>query len=852
MFFKGFLILLFFNGASDGCPLFQDCHDSQLHIAGYKMKTLSIRKLSTIIVTALVLAGSVLITSSVVIYTDIDRTGSHWSHYQDISSPKARAVEALVSNLGFGGMIHQFKNYVLRHDEPRIKKIIKAAGGALAALDAYEAVGVSPQEERAIRNIRKVINLYASKMKMVQFLVGTGAGASAVDRQVKINDKPALKGIATLKDILAQDRQSRKGKISKTGLLANLREAMGYGHMIHQFKNFVLRQDTPRIRKVIDATDRARKIVAQYRKLGVNKAEDESLRGIEKVLMAYARNIKLAASYAGQGKTPEEIDKVVKIDDKPAIKGLAALIPQIAAQNRASQQELTRSLERIKILAIAILLIVAVSASLLVAFSIWGLIFKTTRPIQRITEAMTRLSRGEIDLNIKDLAGDTEIGEMVRAIDVFRETSLEKLQMEKIAKAQTEKHEIDKGVQAIKQSAKTMAELNNIVVNLGLLNNHSHQVSDSSQTISAAAEELVSSVGEISASSAGASSDAVSTEHTVSDGREEAQKAMGAIEVIWETMEASVGSLDELTEASVQIEQILGVIEGIAEQTNLLALNATIEAARAGEAGKGFAVVASEVKSLANQSSKATEDIAHRIQALKSGMENVSRTMEQSREAVTSGRGSIEQTAQTMDEAAQQVANVSAKMSDITGVLHQQEGSSSEIAQNINEVAQFAADSKKQVETVLNRMSSINEMMTKTALEWFDKNDPRSMCEITKIDHILFKKRIIDTVMGLSQMSPEEVPDHHNCRLGKWYDTLDLPAATNIPAFSELAGPHERVHDSGRKALEASNAGRNQEAYRYIEQMNEAGDEVFILLDQISDALTAIEDESFTQQQARG
>jgi len=106
--------------------------------------------------------------------------------------------------------------------------------------------------------------------------------------------------------------------------------------------------------------------------------------------------------------------------------------------------------------------------------------------------------------------------------------------------------------------------------------------------------------------------------------------------------------------------------------------------------------------------------------------------------------------------------------------------------------------------------------------------------------------------MGLSQMSPEEVPDHHNCRLGKWYDTLDLPAATNIPAFSELAGPHERVHDSGRKALEASNAGRNQEAYRYIEQMNEAGDEVFILLDQISDALTAIEDESFTQQQARG
>ena len=816
------------------------------------MNTLSIRKLSMIIVAALILSGSVLMVSSVVIYSDIDKTGVQWRNYQDISSPKARALEALVSNLGFGGMIHQFKNYVLRHDEPRIKKIIKAAGGALAALDAYEAVGVTPEETHAINNIRKVVNLYAGKMKMVQFLVGTGADARAVDKQVKISDKPAAQGIATLKTYLAKDRQSRAGQISKTELLANLREAMGYGNMIHQFKNFVLRQDEPRIQKVIDAAMRARKIIAEYRALGVNEVEDKSLKGIESVLNSYANNIKIAANYARAGKTPEQIDKVVKIDDKPAIHGMAVLIPEIAAQNRASRQKLTAALDLVKTLSLVIMAMVAVSASLLIAFSIWGLIFKTTRPIQRITEAMTRLSRGEMDLDIRDLEGDTEIGEMVRAIDVFRDTSLEKIQMEHQAKEQTKAYEVEKSVQAIKQSAKTMEELNSIVVNLGLLNNHSQQVSDSSQTISAAAEELVSSVGEISSSSASASDDAVGTEQTVSQGLEAAQQALGAIETIWDTMEASVGSLEELTNASVQIEQILTVIEGIAEQTNLLALNATIEAARAGEAGKGFAVVANEVKHLANQSSKATEDIAGRIQALKSGMESVSKTMETSREAVTTGRGSIEQTAQTMDEAARQVTNVSNKMSDITGVLHQQEDSSSEIARNINEVAGFAMESKTQVETVLNRMSSINNMMTKTAQQWFDADNPRSMCEITKIDHILFKKRIIDTVMGLMQMTADDIPDHHHCRLGKWYDSINAQEMDNIPAFSELAGPHERVHAAGKKALDAFNTGYRKEAFTAIDEMNAAGEEVFALLDRISDALGEGQENPSSQQRAQG
>ena len=401
--------------------------------------------------------------------------------------------------------------------------------------------------------------------------------------------------------------------------------------------------------------------------------------------------------------------------------------------------------------------------------------------------------------------------------------------LDKIARA-----EENKAAETIRNLARSMEEMNSVAFNLGLLDSHSNEVSSSSQTIASAAEQLVASVDEISMNSEGASNDAMETDRTVSSGLEAAQNAMGAIQIIWDAMEDSVSSLGELTGASNQIEQILNVIEDIAEQTNLLALNATIEAARAGEAGKGFAVVANEVKNLANQSSKATEDIASRIQALKAGMENVSQTMNKSREAVNAGRESIDQTAQTMEMAAQQVSSVSGKMSEITGILHQQKDSSSEIARSIHEVAEFAMESQRQVQLVLERMTSTNDMMTENVQAWYDAKSDRSLCEIAKVDHILFKKKVTDAVMGRIEMSSNDIPDHHSCRLGKWYDALNLPHITSAPSFRQLAEPHKKVHAYAKKALDAHNNGQTEQAHQAIADMNEAGTQVLNVLDKLS------------------
>ncbi len=456
-------------------------------------------------------------------------------------------------------------------------------------------------------------------------------------------------------------------------------------------------------------------------------------------------------------------------------------------------------------------------------------------PVRTITCYMSRLAKGDNSRELELEKREDEIGEMMEAIEVFRQQSLERRRIERLAKIQADQFESDKAVVTIKQMALTMEELNSMAFNLGILDGQSAQVSSSSQTIASAAEQLVASVDEISANSKGAASDAVETDQTVAGGLESAQNAMGAIQVIWDTMEDSVASLEELTGASNQIEQILNVIEDIAEQTNLLALNATIEAALAGEAGKGFAVVANEVKNLANQSSKATEDIAGRIQALKQGMTNISQTMSKSRDAVTTGRGSIEDTAQTLDLAARQVSNVSARMNGITDILDQQKDSSSEIARSISEVAGFAQDSQKLVELVMARMSSTNKLMIANAQDQYDVQSDRSLCEVAKIDHIMFKKNVIDAILGRTELSPSTLSDHHGCRLGKWYDSLNLPAIRETPTFKELAVPHEQVHSAARRALEAHQAGQSDKAREAIDEMNEAGTAVLELLDKLSD-----------------
>lgn len=392
----------------------------------------------------------------------------------------------------------------------------------------------------------------------------------------------------------------------------------------------------------------------------------------------------------------------------------------------------------------------------------------------------------------------------------------------------------ESSLKSLRVAADMINGINDITVDLTWLGVSTCEMTKNAQMIAAASVEMATSVEQIATNSEGAAQDASSADQTVSIGRIAIDKVSKAIANITEVFEETALSVDGLSHASEQIGQILGVIEGIASQTNLLALNASIEAARAGEAGKGFAIVAQEVKALANQTTKATDDIAQRITSLREGMSAILRTMNLSKTAVVEGQGAIGEAASNMEQIANQVANVSFKMQEISGILAQQNAAACEISSNIDHVANTAKANEGRLANMATKLHESNKMFSTTASEWYDENDPRSTCEIAKIDHIMFKKRVIDAVSGRVSWSATEVPNHHNCRLGKWYDGIVDSQLRMLSAYSALIDPHRQVHEAAKAALSA-HADHDKEATMHaLNEMNSASQEVFRLLTELS------------------
>ena len=356
------------------------------------------------------------------------------------------------------------------------------------------------------------------------------------------------------------------------------------------------------------------------------------------------------------------------------------------------------------------------------------------------------------------------------------------------------------------------------------------RVSANSQAVAAAAEELQASVQTIRTYSNEVNADNKNALNLVESVAAQLRQSVAAFLDITKSVKTNSSAVTSLAGFASTVQGLSEEIKGIAFQTNILALNASVEAARAGDQGRGFAVIAQEMRTLANRSSDATQRISELAKSFDSQMNRVAASLDETIAVVQTGQAAIAKVDENTQAMYQGLQRTISSIVQISESIDEQNTASSVVARNIARIASQTEHSVHSTDEIVDSIEQIQGYINEQINKLADLSLPNKIIKLAQSDHVIWKKRLVNMICGKQGLQEKELADHHSCRLGKWYDQVTDSTLLQRPEFKQLQRPHQLVHHHGKLAVAAYNKGDIKAALLEIAEVEAASVDVLRLL----------------------
>ncbi|KMQ73086.1 methyl-accepting chemotaxis protein [Marinobacter subterrani] len=581
------------------------------------------------------------------------------------------------------------KNFFLRNEPRYVEGAIAAIESASALAEQEQKILQNPEQKDAMAVIRKDLGEYRAAF---QRIVEQRAQKAAAEKSMEASARQAVESFIQLEQFF----QARAQEQFRAGREADARESLRLvrrsGELARQMldarrieKNYVIAEDPADATALIQRIEAIKEGASELARLADTDAAKARIGELDKALGSYEGLFSALTENVATMNQNEA--RVVELAREAQEKAKSALGFE---QERMSK---TRD-DALLILfgATLVALVFGTGSALLITRSI-------VRPLEQLVDHAGKVADGDLSNNIHTDRKD-DLGRLMMAMQVMTENL---------------RHMVKEVSDGIAQIASSAEELSSVTEQTSA---GAAQQRDQTDQVATAMNEMTATIQEVAKNAEAAASAASESDTKANDGHNVVTTAIHGIETLSTEINQSAELISKLRDDSANIGTILDVIRDIAEQTNLLALNAAIEAARAGEQGRGFAVVADEVRGLAQRTHQSTGEIENLVNALQQGAKDAVESMHNNIKSAESSVQVSRTAGEALSSIAESVSTIQSMNHQIATAVEEQTSVAEEISENvvsIREVTDQNATANDQIAISSNDLAQLGSDLKRVA-----------------------------------------------------------------------------------------------------------------------------------------